>query len=170
MRTARSLLPVVHGAAGTVALFTIALFWIATVSSELAGDPVLIARVKQGIAWGLFVLVPAMAATGVSGRLLSGPAPRGLAGKKYRRMRIIAVLGILVLVPAALLLARWAAAGRFGPAFFAVQGAELAAGAVNFVLLVRNFRDGLRMRDARREGARSASSQPVPDTTTAPHA
>ncbi len=149
MRTARPLLSLVHRAAGTVALLTIALFWIATVSSELTGDPVLIARVKQAIAWGLLLLVPAMAATGGSGRVLSGPAPRGLAGKKYRRMRIIAALGILVLVPAALLLARWAALGQFGPAFFAVQAVELAAGAINVVLLIRNFRDGLRMRAAR---------------------
>ena len=172
MRRPTPILPLVHGAAATIALLTIALFWIATVASELGGAFAQVARVKQGIAWGLLVLVPAMAATSASGRVLAGPSPRGLAGKKYRRMRIIAAVGILVLAPAALVLARWAAAGQFGPAFYAVQGVELVAGAVNLVLLGRSFRDGLRLRDARRRaeqrGAphraapRAAHQEPAP--------
>ena len=81
MRRSNSVPPAAHGAAGAVALITIALFWSATVASELSGDVVWIARVKQGIAWGLLLLVPAMAAAGASGRALAGPAPRGLPGK-----------------------------------------------------------------------------------------
>lgn len=162
MRRPTHLLPLVHGAAATVALLTIAVFWIATVASELGGDLAQVARVKQGIAWGLLVLVPAMAATGASGRVLAGPSPRGLAGKKWRRMRVIVPLGLLVLVPAALVLARWAAAGRFGAAFYAVQGAELAAGAVNLVLLGRSFRDGLRLRQARLRAGLRTLTPPTP--------
>jgi hypothetical protein len=160
MHRPNQVLPLVHGAAATVALLTIALFWTATVASELVGDPAQITRVKQGIAWGLLVLVPAMAATGGSGRALSGPSPRGLPGKKFRRMKVVAALGLLVLVPAALLLARWAGAGEFGPAFYTVQAVELAAGAVNLTLLGLNFRDGLRLGGARRRAMRRSTAGP----------
>lgn len=150
MRRPGHILPLVHGAASTVALLTIALFWIATVASELAGDPAQVTRVKHGIAWGLLVLVPAMAVTGGSGRALAGPSPRGLPGKKFRRMTVVAALSLLVLVPAALLLVRWAGAGQLGLAFYTVQVVELIAGAVNFTPLGLNFRDGLRLRGVRR--------------------
>jgi hypothetical protein len=160
MRRPTLILPLIHGAAATIALLTIALFWIATIASELSGDLAQVARVKQGIAWGLLVLVSAMAAAGGSGRILAGPSPRGLAGKKYRRMRIIAAVGLLVLVPAALLLAHWAAAGQFGTAFYAVQGVELIAGGVNLVLLGRSVRDGLRLRTARRRAEQRETPRP----------
>jgi hypothetical protein len=161
MRRPNHLLPLVHGAVATVALLTIALFWTATVASELAGDPAQVARVKQGIAWGLLVLVPAMVATGGSGRALAGSSPRGLPAKKLRRMKVVAGLGLLVLVPAALLLARWAGAGQFGPAFYTVQGVELVAGASNLALLGLNVRDGLRLRAARRRATRHGTAGAV---------
>jgi hypothetical protein len=149
MRPVPRALPVIHGAAGTVALVTIASFWIATIVSELVGETAQIAGVKQGIVRGLVVLVPAMIAAAATGRVLAGPAPRGLSGKKYRRMRVVAALGALVLVPAALVLARWAAAGRLDSAFYAVQAIELMAGAINLTLLGWSFRDGLRLRAVR---------------------
>ena len=161
MRRPDHILPLVHGAAATVALLTIAVFWTATIATELAGDPAQIARVKQGIAWVLRVLVPAMVATGGSGRALAGPSPRGLPGKKLRRMKAAAALGLLVLVPAALLLARWAGAGQLGPAFQTVQVVELVAGAVNLALLGLNFRDGLRLRAARRRAAHRGTAGAV---------
>ncbi len=103
-----------------------------------------------------------MIATGGSGRALAGAATRGLAGAKYRRLRVAAAVGLLVLVPAALLLSRWAAAGRFGSAFYAVQGVELVAGAVNLVLLGRSYRDGLRLRSARRRAERAGAAHAMP--------
>lgn len=46
MRRPNPILPMVHGAAATVALLTIALFWGATIASELIGDP----SAVQGVA------------------------------------------------------------------------------------------------------------------------
>ena len=60
-------------------------------------------------------------------------------------MKIVAANGLLVLLPSAYVLASWASAGRFDSAFYAVQGLELVAGAVNITLLVLNMRDGLRL-------------------------
>ena len=53
--------------------------------------------------------------------------------------------GLLVLVPCALVLNRWAAAGAFDAMFYAVQALELVAGAVNLTLMGLNIRDGLRI-------------------------
>jgi hypothetical protein len=50
-----------------------------------------------------------------------------------------------VLVPCAIILDRWAAAGAFDASFYAVQAIELVAGAVNLTLMGLNVRDGLRM-------------------------
>jgi hypothetical protein len=136
---------VVHRAAGVLALFVIAAFWSSTVLVELFGDVADVARVKLAIAWCLLVFVPLLALTGATGFAMSGPRPGGLMAVKLRRMRIIAANGLLVLVPAALFLAFKANAGEFGAAFALVQGAELAAGAVNAVLMALNVRDGLRL-------------------------
>jgi hypothetical protein len=154
-------LALTHAAAASLALLTVALFWAATLIVELTGTAAQIALVKRGIVWGLAVLVPSMIAAVASGRTLVGPSPRGLPARKLRRMRVIGPLGLLVLVPAALVLAHWAQAGRFDTAFVAVQTVELVAGAVNLTLLGMNFRDGLRLRAARSRAQRHAATTPV---------
>lgn len=139
----------IHAVAGGMALALIATFWTATVASELAGDPALIARVKQGVLAGMAVLVPALMATGGSGFSLA-KSWRGHAVEiKKKRMMLAAANGLLILLPSAVLLAAWSSVGRFDGWFFAVQALELAAGATNFVLLGLNMRDGLRMRHRR---------------------
>ena len=60
-------------------------------------------------------------------------------------MPLIAANGLLVLVPCAIVLNRWAAAGAFDVMFYTVQALELLAGAVNLTLMGLNIRDGLTM-------------------------
>lgn len=62
-----------------------------------------------------------------------------------------------MLVPCAIALDRWAAAGRFDTAFYLVQAVELIAGAANFVLMGLNVRDGPRIAGR----LRVASTAPV---------
>ena len=147
----------IHTVAGGMALVLIATFWTATVASELAGDPALVAKVKQGVLMGMAVLVPALMATGGSGFSLA-KSWRGHAVEiKKKRMMLAAANGLLILLPSAALLAAWSAAGRFDALFAIVQALELTAGATNFVLLGLNMRDGLRMR-SRRLAGRAASA------------
>lgn len=68
-----------------------------------------------------------------------------LVDTKKRRMPFIAANGLLVLVPCAIFLNRWAAAGSFDTTFYVVQAIELLAGPINLVLMALNVRDGLRM-------------------------
>lgn len=92
-----------------------------------------------------FVAGRAMAAVGASGFRLGGRSAAPLAVAKKRRMPIIALNGLLVLVPAAFFLAYRADAGRFDAAFYFVQAVELLAGAANLALIGLNMRDGLRL-------------------------
>ena len=134
-----------HGAAGAVAMLTIATFWIATVLVEIFGDFETIWTIKQDILWGMLVLIPALIITGASGFRLAAKRGGRLVDNKKKRMPIIAVNGLIVLVPSAIFLASRASSGDFGAWFYAVQTLELIVGAVNFVLLGMNMRDGLRM-------------------------
>ncbi|MFV0333782.1 MAG: hypothetical protein ACK5JR_06890 [Tropicimonas sp.] len=134
-----------HAAAGALAFATILTFWSSTVLSEAFGSIEQVIAVKQAIVTGLWILVPALALAGMSGRRLVRNPRLPLIRAKMRRMQAAAGLGLCVLVPAAIVLARWSAAGNFGAAFVTVQALELAAGATNATLLGLNFRDGLRM-------------------------
>lgn len=135
-----------HLIAGVVATVTVASFLFATVIVELFGSPQAVATIKSLILVpGLFILVPALMATGGSGFVLARSRQGRLVDSKKRRMPFIAANGLLVLVPSAILLDRWAAAGTFDTTFYLVQGVELLAGTVNLVLMGMNIRDGLKM-------------------------
>ena len=119
----------------------------ATIGVELFGTAEAVALVKGLIVWpGLFILVPSIALTGGSGFGLARSRSGGkLVSQKQKRMRFIGANGVLVLIPCAVFLDRWASAGAFDTTFYVVQGVELLAGAINLVLMGMNMRDGLRL-------------------------
>lgn len=138
-----------HAIAGGIAFITILVFFSATVIVEVGGDPAAIARAKAAIVQGLWLLIPALMLTGASGFALARGRSGRLLAAKQRRMPFIAGNGLLILLPAALLLDRWAAAGQFDGMFYTVQAVELLAGAVNLTLMGLNIRDGVRLRATR---------------------
>ena len=135
----------VHPIAGVIALLTISIFWISTALSELFASEAAVIAVKTAIPWGFLLLVPAIAAAGGSGLVLTSGRRTGVVGAKIRRMPLIAANGILVLIPSALFLASKAQAAEFDLTFYAAQSLELIAGATNITLLGLNMRDGFRM-------------------------
>jgi hypothetical protein len=139
----RRLTGVLHLTGSVSASFLIASFWLATITAELLLDATAVLFVKRAILGGVALLVPALVVTGATGRLLAGRAPAGLAAKKLARTKVIAATGLLVLVPCAVVLARLAERGAFGAPFYGVQALELAAGASNLVLMLKNAREGL---------------------------
>ena len=141
----RPMINKIHPIAGAVALATILIFWSSTVLSELFASEATIVAVKTAIPWGFLLLVPAIAAAGGSGMVLSMGARSGLVGAKFKRMPFIGANGVLVLIPSALFLASKAKLGAFDTSFYVVQGIELVAGAVNLSLLGMSMRDGLKL-------------------------
>ena len=134
----------VHLIAGVIATLCIATFFVSTVIVELLASNAAIATVKSLIVLpGLFILIPAIAATGATGFLLGRGRKGRLLAAKMRRMPFIAANGLLVLLPCAIVLDQWASQGVFSAQFYWLQGVELLAGAVNLFLMGMNFRDGL---------------------------
>ena len=147
----------IHFIAALLATLTIAAFFSSTVAVELFGSPEAVATVKALIVMpGLFILVPAIAATGGSGFFLSKSRQGRLVETKKKRMPFIAANGLLVLIPCAIFLNRWASAGTFDTTFYMVQSVELLAGAMNLTLMGLNIRDGLRMSGRFRKRAANA--------------
>ncbi|HUN91689.1 MAG TPA: hypothetical protein VMU33_06515 [Burkholderiaceae bacterium] len=146
-----------HRIGGVLAPLCIATFFLSTVLTELFGSPAAVARLKSLIVTpGLWILIPAIAAAGGSGLILSRSRQGRLVDAKKKRMPIIAANGLLVLVPCAIMLNRWAAARSFDAAFYAVQAIELVAGVTNLALMSFNIRDGLRIAGRLRVRAHSS--------------
>lgn len=140
------MLKIIHPIAGAMAILTITIFWLSTLLSELFASQEVIIAIKTTIPWGFFLLVPAIALAGGSGFKLANRRRGGVIGAKVKRMPIIAVNGILILIPSALFLAAKAQASEFDTSFYAVQALELVAGAVNISLLSLNMRDGFKIK------------------------
>lgn len=135
-----------HLIAGILAPLCIAIFFVSTIAVELFGSHAAVAQLKSLIVTpGLWILIPAMMAAGGSGMFLARSRGGRLVGAKKKRMPFIAANGLLVLVPCAIVLNRWSAAGSFDATFYVVQAVELLAGAINLTLMGRNVRDGLRL-------------------------
>ena len=139
------MIPRIHAAAGVIGFLCILTFWASTVGSELFGSHETITAVKQAVLWGMWLLLPSMAAAGGTGFKLLGSRTDALALAKKRRMMVIGPNGVLVLIPCAFYLANLAAKGQFTATFYAVQAIELVAGLVNLTLMGLNIRDGLRL-------------------------
>jgi hypothetical protein len=136
----------IHFLAGFLATLTIASFFSVTLLTELLGSHSTVSTVKGLILMpGLFILIPAIVVTGASGFFLSKSRQGRLVAAKKKRMPFIAATGLLILVPCAIFLNQWAAAGMFDTRFYLVQALELLAGATNLGLMGLNIRDGLRM-------------------------
>lgn len=135
----------VHVVAGGIALLCVLSFWTSTAISELFLSAEAVAMVKQGILTGMWVLIPAMVITGGSGFSLAGKRSGRFVQGKKKRMPIIALNGLLIMVPCAFFLAQKANAGQFDAVFYAVQALELVVGAIQISLLGMSIRDGLRL-------------------------
>ncbi|MCL6417700.1 hypothetical protein MIB92_18720 [Aestuariirhabdus sp. Z084] len=144
--------PLIHRMGAITATVCIATFFTSTLLVELLGTAQSIATVKSLIVMpGLFILIPAIAVTGATGFAMSKARRHPLVMKKKRRMPFIAINGLFILLPAAIVLNQWAAAGRFDSGFYWLQAIELVAGATNLVLMFLNIRDGRKMTDPKEQ-------------------
>lgn len=138
----------IHKICAALAILCVALFFSSTIIVELLSGPEEIARVKQLIVFpGLFILIPAIATTGISGFLMAGKMKIGPISTKKKRMPVIGMVGLLVLVPCAIVLNIWASAGQFDQYFYIVQVVEILAGGLNLTLMILNAHDGRKLKN-----------------------
>ena len=135
----------IHAIAGGIGFLMIFLFWTSTAASEVFASQETIAAIKDLILKGMFIPIPAMVIVGGSGMAMGHRRKDAPARAKKKRMPILAINGLLILLPAAWFLAGKAAAGEFDTFFYVVQAVELIAGAANLTLMGLTIRDGLKM-------------------------
>ena len=135
----------IHAVAGLIGFLAILTFWTSTAFSELFSTNDTIAAVKTMILNGMFILIPAMVVVGASGMAMGRRRRDAAATAKKKRMPIIALNGLLILLPAAFFLQARAVNGNFDVQFYLVQAVELIAGALNLTFMGLNIRDGLTM-------------------------
>ena len=154
----RSAVVRIHLAASLAALAIVSSFLVCSASVEAFGDEGDIRGAKAWILRVLVLLIPIVAAAGVSGRRLAGRSRAAVVRRKLRRMKAIGATGMLVLVPCAITLERLAAQNDFGLAFATVQAVELLGGTLNLTLMMLNFRDGMALRTKRTAARRRRSA------------
>ena len=136
----------IHRITSILATLCITTFFTSTLIVELFGSPETIALVKNLIVMpGIFILVPAMAITGATGFTLAKERKGRIVEAKKKRMPIIALIGIFILMPAAIYLSHWASADIFDTQFYIVQAIELIAGATNLTLMIKSIKDGKKL-------------------------
>jgi hypothetical protein len=146
----------VHALSGILAIILVTSFMATTVITEIVGEKGIILTAKTAILFALVVLIPSIIIASGTGRSLAAGRTSPLLNTKKLRAALIAVVGIVVLVPCAVTLRILAAADDFGTTFVVVQAIELAGGIVNLTLLVFNARAGRLLTAARRRRRRNA--------------
>jgi len=140
------MMPFIHRTVAIIAVLCIATFFVSTILAELFGSYETIIMVKGLIVTpGLFILIPVVAMTGITGFILSKSRQGRLVQIKKKRMPFIGINGVFILIPCAITLEYWASAGTFHTSFYIVQAIELIAGATNLWLMSLNIRDGMRL-------------------------
>lgn len=133
----------VHKFFAILSFLTIVVFFTSTIIVELFFSYNQIATVKSLIVCpGLFILIPSIAITAITGNIIAKKSNKvKLIAIKKRRMPIIAVNGIFILIPSAILLNNWASNEMFDYYFYSVQALELIAGGINIIFMFLNIKD-----------------------------
>ncbi|PKH08124.1 hypothetical protein [Moritella sp. Urea-trap-13] len=135
----------IHKAAAILAFLLITSFLSSTIIADVLATPAQIAQVKHTILLFIPGLIAAMMVTGKSAKILYPGAMTGVFKIKQRRMKLAAINGTLILLPAAIVLAKWSALDQFDELYWAVQILEIIAGTTNLTMIGLNIRDGIRL-------------------------
>lgn len=133
-----------HLIAAVLVLAILTSFWGAIVISDFFLDQDALAVVRQGIVYALIVLIPAMIAVKVTGSKLGKPRIETdvRIQNKKKKATLMAVNGVLIMVPAAFFLNYKASIGEFDMVFRVVQVIELLVGSFQYYFVVTNFKVG----------------------------
>ncbi|MCG2461477.1 hypothetical protein K8352_12010 [Flavobacteriaceae bacterium F89] len=140
----RSKIVTAHITATIIAFLTISGFFSVSLIAEIIGDELFIKKVKTGIVYCLPILLIAMPLLAISGNRLGGNSKDPIVAKKMKRMKLIAINGV-VLISLAIYLYYHAIYNTIDRTFLYVQIVELSIGAVNLGLIAQNINSGLQL-------------------------
>ncbi|MCB1172558.1 MAG: YceI family protein [Leptospiraceae bacterium] len=139
-----------HKALAIGAICLIAFFQISTLVGDFGGLPKLLVWTKRMIAALVPLLVSVLILLRRSGLQLAGQAESELLRQKKQIMTIIALNGATILLPSAYTLWYLAETDQLAALFWSIQAIELAAGVLNFSLLIYGANLGRRLALERR--------------------
>jgi len=143
-------LPLIHKISGLIAFILIASFFVSSLFVDMFGDKTAVISVKSNIFAAIWLLIPLMAITGMTGMKMAPKVTSGPIGAKKKRMPFVALNGLLVLLPAAYFLKEMAINGEFNSLFYTLQTIELLAGFINLSLMGMNIRDAMTLKRGRK--------------------
>lgn len=138
----RSNIVIIHAGASGLALLTVLTFFTTTVITEIFGSVEQVAALKEKIFFALPLMLIAMPLLGLSGKELAGKSQAPLVQRKFKRMKLIALNGFLLIMLAASLYLT-SRDLRLDITFYLLQGAELLLGGANISLMILSVRDGM---------------------------
>lgn len=154
----------IHAIAGVIGFICILTFVTSTVYAVFLGDTATYAAIKGNIFKWVFLLIAALLVAGGTGVNLLGKRQEVLALTKQKRGPIGFMTSLLILLPCAYFLSKWAAAGSIGTLLFVVQTLELLASGVVISMVGLNIRDGLALTGRiAKKGTTSGAKSPAID-------
>ncbi len=152
----KNTLVIIHKTSALTAFILIATFFSSSLFVDMFASQQAVVMVKTNIFYGVWLLIPLMAITGITGVKMAPKVTSGPIASKKKRMPFVAANGLLVLLPAAYILKNLALEGEFNNFFYFVQTIELLAGFINLSLMSLNIRDAFRLKKPRTHIAKSA--------------
>lgn len=140
----RSSIVTAHLVATAIAVITISTFFSFSLIAEFRGEDLFIKQVKTLILYCLPILLIAMPMLVLSGKKLAGNSKSPLIIRKMRRMKFIAINGVM-LISLAIFLFYYSNYKTIDSTFMCFQILELLIGALNLVLIGMNIYDGLKL-------------------------
>lgn len=150
-------LPLIHKISGLIAFILIASFFVSSLFVDMFGNRTAVINVKSYIFVAIWLLIPLMAITGMTGMKMAPKVTSGPIGAKKKRMPFVALNGLLVLLPAAYFLKDMAINGEFNSLFYTLQTIELLAGFINLSLMALNIRDAMSLKKDSKNLSRKSS-------------
>ena len=133
-----------HIIATSIAILTIGCFFSFSLIAEIKGSQEFIKQVKTGILYCLPVLLFVMPMLGITGKKLAGKSKSPIVATKMKRMKFVALNGIILSSLAVYLYLR-AINDNIDSTFLYVQILELLFGAVNLTLIGLNIKAGMKL-------------------------
>ena len=142
----KNLTALVHKTSALICFILIACFFSSSLLFDMFGNQESVLIVKNGIFYSIWLLIPLMAITGMTGAKMAPKVTSGPIGAKKKRMPFVALNGFLILLPAAYFLRELALNG------------ELFAGFINLTLMSLNIRDAMALKKGSQKERKPLSS------------
>lgn len=136
---------ILHKSAAILSFIILVSFWLLSFSSELIGGHETIRLTKNFVFYGMFLLIPSIITTAISGFKIGQKYKGRVVEAKRKRMPFIAMIGALVLLPLAIWLRYKANYADFDSSFQIGQIGELIFGGTNIYFLGKNILAGRRL-------------------------